>query len=342
MRLVTFVPTDKQPRAGVLLGPAVIDLAAAAPLVLEDIAGLSWDMLSLLRGIQTDVSLDDIALIQDAVVSLVGSDLDLDAEATGNGSRDQGMSGSISIGGVEMLLPLEHVRLHAPLPHPHSLRMFDTFPQHAQMIRQLQGRPLPPAWYHHPAFVFGNHSSLYGPDDDIIVPGTEALDYALEIACVIGREGRDIAVDEAADYIAGYMIMNAWSARDIQAAADISGLGAVKARDFATSLGPWLVTPDELELYTDDDGRLAVNMLARVNGIEQSRGNAAGMHFSFGQMIAYASRDVMLYPGDLLSSGTVGSGCLAERTHGQGPWLAPGDIVELEITELGILRNRIV
>jgi len=342
VRLVTFVPMDKQPRAGILLGPAVIDLAAAAPLVLEDVAGLTWDMVSLLRGTQTDVSLEDIALIQDAVISLVGNDLDLDAEMTGNGSRNRGMTGSISIGGAEMLLPLEHVRLHAPLPHPHSLRMFDTFPQHAQMIRQLQGRTLPPAWYHHPAFVFGNHSSVYGPFEDIPIPGTEALDYALEIACVIGREGRDIAVDEAAEYIAGYMILNAWSARDIQAGEDISGLGAAKARDFATSLGPWLVTPDELELYADDDGRLTVNMLARVNGIEQSRGNAAGMHFPFGQMIAHASRDVTLYPGDVLSSGTVGGGCLAEITHGQGPWLAPGDIVELEITELGILHNRIV
>jgi fumarylacetoacetate (FAA) hydrolase len=325
-----------------LLGPAVIDLAAAAPLVRENVAGLTWDMLSLLRGSQTEVTLDDIGMIEEAVISLIGGDLDLDLDLTGNGRYNRGMTGSISIGGAEMLLPLAHVRLYAPLPHPHSLRMFDTFPQHAQTIRQLQGRVLPPAWYHQPAFVFGNHSSVYGPDDDIVIPGTESLDYALDIACVIGREGRDIAVDEAAEYIAGYMIMNAWSARDIQAAADSSGLGATKAHDFATSLGPWLVTQDELELYADDDGRLTVNMLARVNGVEQSRGNAASMQFTFGQMIAHASRDVTLYPGDVLSSGTVGGGCLAEVTYGQGPWLAPGDMVELEITELGVLRNRIV
>jgi fumarylacetoacetate (FAA) hydrolase len=159
---------------------------------------------------------------------------------------------------------------------------------------------------------------------------------------VIGREGRGIHPDDAELYIAGYMIMNDWSARDVQAEERPIGLGPAKAKDFATSLGPWLVTPDELELYTDDDGRLSLTMVARVNGVERSRGNAASMRFSFAEMIAHASRDATLYPGDVLGSGTVGGGCLLELTGGYGPWLERDDVVELEITGLGVLRNTIV
>lgn len=341
MQLVTFLSTDKQPRVGVLINSIVIDLAAAAPLVIEDIAGVAWDMLSLLRGADDGVSLDDVAAIQAAVLAMIGSDIDVSAAPAGNGRHNRGMAGSISIGGAEMVLPLDQVRLRAPLPQPHSLRMFDTFVEHARAIRQINGQQLPPAWYHYPTFAFGNHGAVYGPDEVIPMPVSEALDYSLEIACVIGREGRDITVDEAPAHIAGYTIINAWNARDIQVTEQIPGVGAPKARDFATSLGPWIVTADELELYTDDDGRFTMTMSARVNGIERSRGNTAAMHYTFAQMIAYASRDVTLYPGDVLSSGTVGGGCLAEATYGQGPWLQPDDNVEVEITGLGILRNQI-
>lgn len=341
MRLVTFVATDGQPRVGIMIGTGIIDIATAAPLVFEYIEDYRWDMLSLLRGDQQGATLDDLLEIQSAVISQLGNQLSFNPILPGNGSQDQGLTGSISIGGSEMLLPLAHVRLLAPLPCPTSLRLFDAFEQHALLARQLQSQTLPAIWYAVPAFAFGNHSAVYGPDALIPCFGSEALDYSLELACVIGRTGRNIRLEEAATYIAGYMIANVWCARDIQAEEYPLGLGASKSRDFAISLGPCLLTPDELEIYSDDDGRLNLTMQARVNGVERSRGNAAAMYHTFAQMIVYASRNVTLYPGDVLSSGPVGAGCLSDLTQGQGPWLEPGDVVEVEITGLGLLRNQV-
>lgn len=342
MRLVTFVPPDGLSRAGAMLGDVVVDLAAAAALVIEDAEKLRWDMLSLLSGDQQEVNLEIAADIVAAVTQFLGGEIPDASSLSHNGSSDSGLVGSLSIGGESMLLPLDQVRLLAPLPRPNSLRDFYTFEQHVATARRQRGQDVPAEWYRFPAFYFSNHNAIYGPDAAIPVPQSEALDYELELACVIGRSGRDIYVEEAADYIAGYIIMNDWSARDHQAEERPIGLGPAKAKDFATSLGPWLVTPDELELYTDDDGRLSLTMIARVNGVERSRGNAASMHFSFAEMIAHASRDATLYPGDVLGSGTVGGGCLLELTGGYGPWLQAGDAVELEITGLGILRNIIV
>jgi fumarylacetoacetate (FAA) hydrolase len=193
-----------------------------------------------------------------------------------------------------------------------------------------------------PVFYFGNHGAIFGPGENIPMPRTEQLDYELEVACVIGRAGRDIGEDEALEYLAGYMIMNDWSARDIQRQETSVGLGPAKSKDFATSLGPWLVTPDELEPFELFDGRHDLEMVARVNDIERSRGNFRSIFYTVSQLIARASQDCTLYPGDVLGSGTVGSGCLLELTGGQGPWLEPDDEVELEITGLGTLRNRIV
>lgn len=340
MRLVTFIATDGQPRVGIMIGTGIIDIATAAPLVFENTEDYRWDMLSLLRGDQHGATLDDLVEIQSAVLSQLGNQLSFDTILPGNGSQDQGLTGSISIGGSEMLVPLEHVRLLAPLPYPTSLRLFDTFEQHALLARQLQAQTLPAIWYALPAFAFGNHMAIYGPEAQIACLD-EALDYSLELACVIGRVGRNIRIEEAATYIAGYTIANVWYARDIQATEYPLGLGASKSRDFAISLGPCLLTPDELEIYCDDDGRLNLTMQARVNGVERSRGNAAAMYHTFTQMIVYASRNVTLYPGDVLSSGTVGMGCLCDLTYGQGPWLKQGDVVELEITGLGILRNQV-
>lgn len=344
MRLVTFIPPDGQPRSGVLLTDAVIDLAVAAPLVLEETATLRWDMLSLLRGDQEDVNLDTAGAIVAAVVAAIGSEGSLESmpdSSYGNGSHDTGLAGNILIGGVEMLLPLEQVRLLAPLPRPASLRCFEAFEQHSAAAYRLAAQLLPREWYRFPAFAFGNHTAIYGPDDILPHPVSAALDYELEIACVIGREGRDIPVEEAPDYIAGYTILNDWHARDIQAEEEPIGLGATKASDFATSIGPWLVTPDELDIYAEDDGRFLLTMIARVNSIERSRGLFNTIHYTFAEMIAHASRNAMLYPGDILSSGAVGNGCLMELTHGYGPWLEQGDMVELEVTGLGVLRNRV-
>jgi fumarylacetoacetate (FAA) hydrolase len=344
MRFVSFNYIDHFPRAGVLLGASVIDLSAAAALVYEGLEGQRWELLDLLRGTPEGMGLDGAIDIAGAVLDQLGFDdaADFSASEDDPGTRDRSVIGPTSIGGVEMMLPLDEVRLVAPLPRPPSLRDFYAFEQHVAAANRNRGRAVPPAWYELPVFYFGNHSAIYGPNASVPIPRTEALDYELEIACVIGRAGRDIAAEDAEEYIAGYTIMNDWSARDIQREEMSVGLGPAKGKDFATSLGPWLVTPDELELFALGDGRYNLPMIARVNGVERSRGNFRDIYYTFAQMIARASRDASLYPGDVLGSGTVGSGCLLELTAGQGPWLAEGDEVELEITGLGILRNQIV
>ena len=344
MRFVSFNYIDRFPRAGVLLGASVIDLAAAAALVYEGQEGQRWELLDILRGAPEGMGLDGAIDIAGAVLDQLGFDdaADFGASEDDAGARGRGVAGPISIGGVEMMLPLDEVRLVAPLPRPTSLRDFYAFEQHVATAHRNRGRDVPPAWYDLSVFYFGNHSAIYGPNADVPIPRTEALDYELEIACVIGRAGRDIAAEDAEEYIAGYTIMNDWSARDIQREEMSVGLGPAKGKDFATSLGPWLVTPDELELFALGDGRYNLSMVARVNGVERSRGNFRDIYYTFAQMIARASRDAALYPGDVLGSGTVGSGCLLELTAGQGPWLAEGDEIELEVTGLGILRNQVV
>lgn len=344
MRLVSFNYIDSFPRAGVLLGGVVIDLAAAAPLVFEDLAAPRWELLDILRGAPEGMGVDGAAAIAAAVLDQLGVESadELGPDSPGGGRRDRGAAGPVSIGGAEMVLPLDEVRLLAPLPRPPSLRDFYAFEAHVAAAAALRGGHVPLAWYEIPVFYFSNHTAIYGPGADIPAPRSRALDYELEIACVIGRAGRDIAEEDAEEYIAGYTIMNDWSARDLQREEMEVGLGPAKGKDFATSLGPWLVTPDELEEHALGDGRHHLIMTAHVNGAELSRGTLRDSYYTFAQMIARASQDATLYPGDVLGSGTVGGGCLLELTGGQGPWLAPGDVVELAITGLGALRNRII
>jgi fumarylacetoacetate (FAA) hydrolase len=168
------------------------------------------------------------------------------------------------------------------------------------------------------------------------------LDYELEIAAIIGKAGVNINPEDAPKHIFGYTIFNDWSARDVQRAEMKVALGPAKGKDFASSLGPVIATADEFADETE--GRPGVHiaaMVARVNGEERSRGNFKDIYWSFGQIIARASESVMLYPGDVIGSGTVGTGCLLELTQAQGPWLQPGDVIELEIEGIGILRNTI-
>lgn len=334
MRLISFTYDDTFARAGALLGDAVVDLAAAAPLVFEDMADMRWELLDLLCGASDDLGLDAAAEILRAVLDQLGMD-DVSEFA------DAGLLDGLSMGGAEILLPLDRVRLLAPLPRPASLRDFYAFESHVAAGMRLRNRPVPPTWYDVPVFYFGNHAAIYGPDVPIPYPRTRMLDYELELACVIGRAGRNITEEDAADHIAGFMILNDWSARDLQAEEMSVGLGPAKGKDFATSIGPWLVTPDELMDYELPDGRHNLAMTASVNGAETSRGNARDIYYTFAQLITRASQDATLVPGDIIASGTVGSGCLLEQTAGQGPWLQPGDVVELAISGLGILRNRV-
>ncbi|MCR8641245.1 fumarylacetoacetate hydrolase family protein [Paenibacillus sp. N1-5-1-14] len=236
---------------------------------------------------------------------------------------------------------LDQVTLAAPIPRPPSVRDFYAFESHVKTARGRRGLDMVPEWYEIPVFYFTNHHAIVGPGVEIERPRrTMKLDYELEIACVIGKEGRNITADEADSYILGYCIMNDWSARDIQQQEVKVGLGPAKGKDFATSLGPYLVTKDELETYRSGD-RYDLTMTAYVNGTLLSQGNAQEIHYSFGELIARASEDATLYPGDVIGSGTVGTGCLLELGEEVHRWLEPGDQVELEITGLGRLVNHI-
>ncbi|MGH3103148.1 MAG: fumarylacetoacetate hydrolase family protein [Gaiellaceae bacterium] len=219
--------------------------------------------------------------------------------------------------------PLDEVRLCAPVLHPPSVRDFYAFEQHVRTARALRGSDVPAEWYEQPVFYFSNPAAIYGPEAEIPWPEqTRERDYELEVAALIGKDGQ----------IGGFTIMNDWSARDLQRAEMKAGLGPAKGKDFATSLGPVVVTPDEL-------GDLRLEMVARVNGEERSRGNLGDMYHSWEAIVAHAARDTVLRPGDVLGSGTVGTGCILE--HGDGRWLRPGDLVELEVEGIGVLRNRI-
>jgi fumarylacetoacetate (FAA) hydrolase len=241
-----------------------------------------------------------------------------------------------------LAVALWEVELLAPVPHPPSIRDFYAFEQHVATAQAKRGRAVPAAWYEIPVFYFGNPAAVCGPNTDVPKPAaTSELDFELELACVIGRGGRDIAAEDAWDHIAGYTIMNDWSARDLQRQEMSVGLGPAKGKDFATSLGPYLVTPDEIA-DSFHDGRHNLTMIGRINGEEVSRASADSIHWTFAQMIERASQDTTLAPGDVIGSGTVGGGCLLELGEEAHPWLRPGDEVELEIECLGRLRNRIV
>jgi fumarylacetoacetate (FAA) hydrolase len=241
---------------------------------------------------------------------------------------------------------LDEVKWLTPIPEPPTVRDFYAFEQHVKTARARKGMEMLPLWYEIPTFYFTNTSELYGPGDAIPYPeGCQELDFELEISCVIGREGKNITVEEAAGYIAGYMIMNDWSARDFQRKDMLLGLGPGKGKDFATSFGPWLVTPDELASYRSGNAaseRYNMTMLARINGKEVSYGNFRDIFYSFPQMIAHASRNTRLRVGDVLGSGTVGTGCILELGTEVQRWLQRGDTVELEIEGIGTLRNTIV
>jgi fumarylacetoacetate (FAA) hydrolase len=218
---------------------------------------------------------------------------------------------------------LDEVVLRPPVLHPPSVRDFYAFEQHVRTARKLRGLDVPPEWYEQPAFYYSNPTEIVGPEEEVPYPdGVEELDYELEVAAVIGAEGA----------IGGFTVMNDWSARDLQRVEMKVGLGPAKAKDFATSLGPVVVTPDEF------DGSSAT-MTARVNGEERSRGELASMHFTWERILARAALNTRLLPGEVIGSGTVGTGCILE--HGDGRWLQPGDVVELEVAGIGLLRNTI-
>ena len=230
-----------------------------------------------------------------------------------------------------------------PILRPPSFRDFYAFEQHVGTMWKRRDMQIPEAWYRLPIFYFSNVSEIRGPGDPVWAPrGSNELDYELEVGALIDTPVRDLDDGRGEEAIGGYMVLNDWSARDLQREETTVRLGPAKGKDFATSIGPWLVTPDELA-----DARSAkgydLSMSATVNGTELSRGSWATAHFSFGEMIERASADVHLRPGDLFGSGTVGTGCLLEiREEKLGRYLEPGDSVTLEIERLGRLTAPII
>lgn len=238
--------------------------------------------------------------------------------------------------GARTSYALSEVHLLAPVPRPRLIRDFLTFEGHMRNVSQVMGRigGIPPAWYEVPAYYKGNPETVVGPDVDVQMPRyTEKFDFELEIGMVIGRRGRDITREAAWGYIGGFTIFNDFSARDQQTREAPVGMGPSKGKDFDTgnAIGPFLVTPDEIDITR-------VRMIARVNGEVWSEGSSQGMHFSFGELIAHVSQSETIQPGELWGSGTVTNGCGLEL----GRWLQAGDIVELEIEGVGVLRNRVV
>jgi fumarylacetoacetate (FAA) hydrolase len=236
--------------------------------------------------------------------------------------------------------PLGDLRLRAPILQPPTVRDFMVYEGHANAggTRQLSD-----AWYRLPIFYFSNPLCIFGPEEAVPYPSaSEQLDYELELAAVIGKEARNVAEADAFSHIAGFTIFNDWSCRDLQRDEMEARLGPAKGKDSASSLGPWIVTTDELAPFIRD-GRLHVRCTLKVNGVLWMENNAGIMYHTWGAMIERASRDSRLVPGDVLGGGTVTGGSIGEAIRNGFParYLEPGDVVEIEVEGIGVLRNTI-
>lgn len=257
------------------------------------------------------------------------------------------------LSGRETRMPWEapsHATLVAPVPHPTSMRDGYAFRQHVESARRNRGLEMIPEFDEIPIFYFTNHQAVFGPGDVPVMPlHCDQLDFELECCIVIGKKGANIPASEADAYIAGYMVMNDWSARGLQMQEMKLNLGPAKGKDFATSIGPWLVTADEFEqrrIETPDGDKYNLAMRTTVNGTEVSTGNVRDMTWTFAQIIERASYGVTLFPGDVIGSGTCGTGCFLElngsKVYDPAWWLKPGDVVVCEVEGLGSLTNTLV
>ncbi len=233
--------------------------------------------------------------------------------------------------GAELVVP-DDVRFLCPLDRVPSLRDFLAFEDHVKGGAERRGTDVPAYWYEAPIYYKGNHRSLLGPEDECPWPSyTDRLDFELELALVVGRRGRDVKAHDAADHIFGFTIFNDFSARDVQAKEMAAWLGPGKGKDFANAFGPCIVTTDEVGAEPD------LEMICRVNGEEWGRARSSEMHWGWGDIVAHVSSDEDIYPGDVYGSGTPGGCCGLDI----GRFLEEGDVVELEIEKIGVLRNRI-
>ncbi|HTJ38818.1 MAG TPA: fumarylacetoacetate hydrolase family protein [Dactylosporangium sp.] len=290
----------------------------------------TWEAGGRVRaGVVSDAGLHELpggATVLDAVRMGLAAALDLGAEAlTGP---------AVALDAVRLLPPLQ----------PPTVRDFVTFEEHVEGIAGA----VVPEWYEAPTFYFTNPYALVGAHDDVPVPpGCERFDFELEVAVVVGRDGASLTPERAREHIFGYTIFNDWSARDLQFREMKVNLGPAKGKDSATTLGPWLVTADELEPFRDADGFLVLDMRVLVNGAEVGRDLLSNMGWRFEELVAYASRGTRVAAGDVLGSGTCGNGgCLAELWGRRGaqapPPLRPGDVVEMTVEGIGTIRNRVV
>ena len=246
-------------------------------------------------------------------------------------------------------IPVKDVELVSPIPNPPSVRDAYAFRQHVATARRNRGMEMIPEFDEIPIFYFTNHHAVFGEGDiPVRKRHTEKLDFELECAAVIGKGGRNISISDADDYIVGFMIMNDLSARVMQMQEMKLNLGPAKGKDFGSTFGPWLVTKDELEPYkrpSFDGDRYNLKMKAFVNNIQVSEDTLANMTWTFAQIIERVSYGVDIFPGDVIGSGTCGTGCFLELNGSKitdNQWLNPGDTVFLEIEGLGTLKNRII
>ncbi len=239
-------------------------------------------------------------------------------------------------------VPLAQVRLRSPVLQPPTVRDFIVYEEHASS----QGTRVPDeVWYRMPVFYFSNTLCIYGPDDTVPFPSaSEQYDYEMELGAIIGKPGSDVAPGDALSYIAGFCVFNDWSARDVQFDEMAFGLGPAKGKDTASSLGPWMVTTDEMAPHIRD-GRLDLKCQVRVNGDDWLKdGEAAMAYYTWGEIVQRASKDSRIAPGDVIGSGTVGGGSIREavrKGYEQARWLEPNDVVELEVDVIGTLQNTI-
>jgi fumarylacetoacetate (FAA) hydrolase len=252
---------------------------------------------------------------------------------------------------------VDSVQLLAPIPFPTSCRDGYAFRQHVEAARRNRRVEMIPEFDKYPVFYFTNHHSIKGPGEVYCMPDHfEKLDFELEVAIVICKPGKNIKAEEADEYIGGLMIMNDLSARTLQMEEMLLNLGPAKGKDFATTIGPWLITLDELEPFevACKEGHVGktwnLKMVCRVNDVQVSEGNLSDMDWTFAEIIERASYGVDLYPGDIIGSGTVGTGCFLELNgtgklndaNYQEQWLQNGDVVDIEVDELGVLSNTII
>ncbi len=336
MKLVTVRHATGHDRAGVIVGTSIIDLARAFAWY-EHARGRRCDEAHVADQYGHGV----LGFVEHAAHARPVADEIV--EAFGKTALPADFEGA------PLASPLANANLRSPIPRPPSMRDGYAFRQHVLTARKNRGLEMIPEFDQFPIFYFTNHAAVTGPGDVHVRPlHTERLDYELEAAVVVGKEARDLTANDADAIIFGMTIMNDWSARALQMEEMKLNLGPAKGKDFATSLGPWLVTMDELAsktVKTPNGNHFDLEMTARVNGKELSRGNVKDMTWTFAQILERASYGVTLYPGDVIGSGTCGTGCLLELNGSKitdNLWLRPGDVVELEIDALGKLTNRIV